>query len=159
MSTKDNLIVLEILKVVKVIMVKQKASCGAFSPGGTSLAVGMMTGGIKVFKIDGLIEQIAWCKTFGSAVRDMKYSPNGNYLAAASCDQFIDVFEVCNGYKRISRCRGHSSTVLHIDWSLTGDAIQANDQAYEVCYMLCILFCRHLGFSINATTDASAVIR
>lgn len=120
------------MKVVKVLLMKQKASCGTFSPDGSSLAVGMMSGGVKVFKVDGVIEQLAWCKTFNSAVKDLKYSPNGKYLAAASCDQFIDVYEVGSGYKRVSRCGGHSSTILHIDWSLGGDAIQANDQAYEV---------------------------
>lgn len=112
----------------------QKAMCGAFSGNGKYLAIGMKNGGIKVFRFGSQIEQVAWCKTFQSAVKDMKYGPNDRYLAAASHDQFIDVFDAHQDYKRVSRCGGHSSTVLHIDWSVDGDVIQANDQAYEVIY-------------------------
>ncbi|GMH44987.1 hypothetical protein BSKO_12944 [Bryopsis sp. KO-2023] len=121
-------------KVIRILSMGMKAMCGAFSPDGSQLAVGMKNGGIKVFDFGSQITQLAWCKTFSSSVKDMKYSPDGRYLAAASHDQFIDVFDGHNGFKRVSRCGGHSSTVLHIDWGAEGNVIQSNDQAYEVLH-------------------------
>ncbi|KAL6747740.1 WD40-repeat-containing domain protein [Haematococcus lacustris] len=122
------------LKVLQLAGARDAARCCAFSPDGQHLAVGLVSGGLKVLEFHPSLAQVFWGKLFAESLDVLKYSPCGRYLAAASRDQSLEVLDVKGGYRRLSRCVGHSSTITHLDWAADSAVIQSNDQAYEILY-------------------------
>eukprot|EP00798_Chlamydomonas_sp_ICE-L_P018393 gene18393-24865_t len=106
----------------------------AFSPNGAHLAVGCVTGAIKVLLVEELTEKVAEMHYAAETVDEMKYSPDGCKLAAGSHDNFIDIYDVTRGYQRLCRCYGHSSYITHLDWSIDSRMIQSNCGSYELLY-------------------------
>lgn len=124
-------------KPVRIVHVAQKGdkarSC-AFSSDGQHLAIGLLSGGIKVVEFYPSVAQVYWGKLNTDSICVLRYSPCGRYLASGSHDQHIDIYDVKAGYKRIARCVGHSSTITGIDWAVDSSKIMSNDQAYEILY-------------------------
>jgi len=122
------------IRLVQLAQNGDKARSGAFSADGEHLAIGMISGGIKVMQFYPNVSQVFWGREFTESVDEMKYSPCGRYLAAGSHDQNIYIFDAHAGYKRIAKLTGHSSTITHLDWSRDSSVIQSTDQAYELLY-------------------------
>ncbi|KXZ56858.1 hypothetical protein GPECTOR_1g774 [Gonium pectorale] len=106
----------------------------AFSPNGAHLAVGTITGMVKVLRVENLTQKVAELHTLKEMVHTIMYSPDGTKLAAGSHDNFIDVYDVTRHYERLARCSGHSSYITHIDWSVDSRVIQSTCGAYELLY-------------------------
>ncbi|GLC44364.1 hypothetical protein PLESTF_000049800 [Pleodorina starrii] len=106
----------------------------AFSPNGAHLAVGTITGMIKVLLVENLTHKVAEVHTLKEMVHELKYSPDGTKLAAGSHDNYIDIYDVTRHYARLARCAGHSSYITHLDWSIDGRVVQSNCGAYELLY-------------------------
>ncbi|GFR41097.1 hypothetical protein Agub_g1741 [Astrephomene gubernaculifera] len=106
----------------------------AFSPNGAHLAVGTITGTVKVLLVENLTQKVAELSTLKEMVHELKYSPDGTKLAAGSHDNFIDIYDVTRHYARLARCSGHSSYITHLDWSADGRILQSTCGAYELLY-------------------------
>lgn len=114
--------------MIKVLTVGGKARCGAFSPDGNHLAVGLASGALQVYEFYPNLKQIHWSIPFKGAVSVLAYSPDGRHLAAGSHDQSIELFGVASGYKRVGRLLGHSSSLRSMDWSADGAKLMTMDQ-------------------------------
>ncbi|KAG2450199.1 hypothetical protein HYH02_000301 [Chlamydomonas schloesseri] len=121
-------------QLVAKVNIGEKAQSVAFSPNGAHLAVGTVTGMVKVLMVENLTQKVAEFHTLKEMVHELKYSPDGTKLAAGSHDNFIDIYDVTRHYARIARCSGHSSYITHLDWSLDSRMIQSNCGAYELLY-------------------------
>ncbi|PNH12713.1 Lipoxygenase y domain-containing protein 1 [Tetrabaena socialis] len=121
-------------QLVAKVNIGIEAQSVAFSPNGAHLAVGTITGLVKVLLVENLTQKVAEFHTLKEMVHELKYSPDGTKLAAGSHDNFIDIYDVTRHYARLARCSGHSSYITHLDWSLDGRIIQSNCGAYELLY-------------------------
>uniref|UniRef100_A0A7S3VHN2 PLAT domain-containing protein n=1 Tax=Dunaliella tertiolecta TaxID=3047 RepID=A0A7S3VHN2_DUNTE len=106
----------------------------AFSPNGAHLAVGTITGSIRVVQVEDMSQKVAEMHFSSQGIKELKYSPDGTKLAAGSHDCDIDIFDVTRGYARLARCTGHSSYINHVDWSVDSRIIQSTCGAYELLY-------------------------
>ncbi|KAF5837533.1 hypothetical protein DUNSADRAFT_4226 [Dunaliella salina] len=106
----------------------------AFSPNGAHLAVGTITGSIRVVQVEDMSQKVAEMHFSSQGIKELKYSPDGTMMAAGSHDCDIDIFDVTRGYARLARCTGHSSYINHIDWSVDSRIIQSTCGAYELLY-------------------------
>lgn len=107
----------------------------AFSPNGAHLAVGTVTGAIKVLLVENLTVKVVEQRYTKEAIDVLHYSPDGTKLAAGSHDNFIDIFDATKpSYPRLARCAGHSSYIRSLDWSVDSRLIQSSCGAYELLY-------------------------
>ncbi|KAG2499991.1 hypothetical protein HYH03_002273 [Edaphochlamys debaryana] len=121
-------------QLVAKVNIGVEAQSVAFSPNGAHLAVGTITGMVKVLMVENLTQKVAEMHTLKEMVHEIKYSPDGTKLAAGSHDNYIDIYDVTRHYARLARCAGHSSYITHLDWSVDSRVIQSNCGAYELLY-------------------------
>ena len=83
--------------MVKLAQNGDMSRSGAFSMDGQHLAVGMVSGGIKIMEFHPNVAQVAWIKDSSESIDELKYSPCGRYLAAGSHDQIIYIYDRTQG--------------------------------------------------------------
>ncbi|KAI4463398.1 wd-40 repeat protein [Holotrichia oblita] len=131
----------------------EQAHSAAFSPDGSVIAVGCLTGRWMIF--DTQTREIL-CKFMDGegVVQVIQYSPDGNMVAIGSRDSNIYIYQITDGgirYSRIGRCSGHSSYITHIDWATDNQTIRSNSADNEVLYWNSVT-CRPIT-QLNAVRD------
>jgi len=139
----------------------EQATCIAYAPTGDEIAIGLASGGWKVYNTTHLT--YAKQSTPGrpsnrnsatglpileeQGIACLKYCPNGLTLALGSYDQLIYLYDVkpelasneenvssAQRYRRIGKCVGHSASVIRLDWDRSGKLLQSNSTANEHLY-------------------------
>jgi WD40 repeat protein len=127
------------------------ARCCAYSPDGTSIAVGFSLGLSKGLNPKvGSFSVYTYQKKAGTVfeelklsfelkdskrdITDIKYSSDGKLLGVASADNNICVYVVMEDFKKKAKFNKHNAKVSHFDFSYDGKYIQSNCSAYELLY-------------------------
>ena len=119
----------------------------AFSPDGTSLAVGLGSGASRgkhkkdgTFRIYALDEEPLQL-VLNHEARDTKqwitalaYSPDGSSLVVGSFDHNIYIYEVIGGYIKRATFSKHKSAITHLDLSLDGQYMRSTCGGFELFY-------------------------
>ncbi|XP_031785900.1 echinoderm microtubule-associated protein-like 2 isoform X7 [Nasonia vitripennis] len=134
---KDGRIVLlDISLTVIQSETQEQAQSVCFSPNGTVMVVGCVSG--KWLVIDSETRELYCHYNDGSEpLQVVKFSPDGTLLALGSRDNNIYIYQVNDDstkYSRVGRCMGHSSYITHLDWSLDAQYLRSNSKNYELLY-------------------------
>lgn len=116
--------------------IAEQAQSAAFSPDGSIIIVGCVSG--KWLVMDAETRELYSSHTDGSEpIQVVRYSPDGRFLALGSRDNNIYVYQVgedVRKYSRVGRCAGHSSFITHLDWSKNSEILRSNSGDYELLF-------------------------
>ncbi|KAG8279172.1 Echinoderm microtubule-associated protein-like 1 [Homalodisca vitripennis] len=118
--------------------IAEQAQSAAFSPDGSVIVIGGVTG--RWLVMDSETREIYSVHTDGmEPIQVVRFSPDSRYLALGSRDNNIYIYQVgedMRKYSRVGRCTGHSSFITHLDWSADSQYLRSNSGDYE------LLFCK-----------------
>ncbi|XP_037072676.1 echinoderm microtubule-associated protein-like 2 isoform X2 [Pollicipes pollicipes] len=105
-----------------------------FSPDGSQLAVGLVTGRWDVLDADS--RETVFSRSDGDEpVQALRFSPDGRMLALGSRNNTVYIYETSEaGFSRVAKCTGHSSFITHLDWSADSALLRTNSGDYELLY-------------------------
>jgi len=116
----------------------------AFSPDGTTVALGTNEGELAVYETKqfsriALHDLNEFSKSnvtnkWGYWIQAMKFSPDGKVLAVGTHGSVIVLCDVLNDYKPTGVLTSHNAAVIALDWSTDGKFLQSNCHAYELLY-------------------------
>uniref|UniRef100_A0A1B6EW60 Uncharacterized protein n=1 Tax=Cuerna arida TaxID=1464854 RepID=A0A1B6EW60_9HEMI len=116
--------------------IAEQAQSAAFSPDGSVIVIGGVTG--RWLVMDSETREIYSVHTDGmEPIQVVKFSPDSRYLALGSRDNNIYIYQVgedMRKYSRVGRCTGHSSFITHLDWSADSQYIRSNSGDYELLF-------------------------
>ncbi|XP_075233880.1 echinoderm microtubule-associated protein-like 2 isoform X2 [Lycorma delicatula] len=132
--------------------IAEQAQSAAFSPDGSVIIVGCVSG--RWLVMDSETREVYSAHTDGNEpIQVVRYSPDGRLLALGSRDNNIYIYQVnedMRKYSRVGRCTverkrrrsmsslisilGHSSFITHLDWSKDSEYLRSNSGDYELLY-------------------------
>ncbi|XP_054261593.1 echinoderm microtubule-associated protein-like 2 isoform X3 [Macrosteles quadrilineatus] len=116
--------------------IAEQAQSAAFSPDGSVIVIGAVTG--RWLVMDSETREIYSVHTDGGEpIQVVKFSPDARYLALGSRDNNIYIYQVgedMRKYSRVGRCTGHSSFITHLDWSEDSQYVRSNSGDYELLF-------------------------
>jgi len=108
--------------------------CACFSPDGSRLVVGLVSGRWDLLDAD--TRETVCSRTDGQeAVQCAAFSPDGQMLALGSRNNVVYLYQSAHGgFARVAKCTGHSSYVTHLDWAADSAYLRTNSGDYELLY-------------------------
>ncbi|EGG16333.1 hypothetical protein DFA_09363 [Cavenderia fasciculata] len=127
---------------VEKIKVGGPSESVTLSPDTKTIVVGLNNGYIQVYKrqdsgaVATFIQEVLISKD-AKKISVLKFSPDGSRLAIGSHNDDIVLANLNVDGKLVEKfttCSGHKSAILHIDWSVDGNYLQSNCEAYELLF-------------------------
>jgi|GEM_PF-6410398 len=103
----------------------------AFSPNGTTFAVGTDVGPINLYKVvDG--SQLATLEGHLNSVNSLSWAPDGSLLASGGSDKTIRLWNPLSG-NQVLLLSGHSDSISSVAFSKDGKALASGSDDHKVC--------------------------
>ncbi|XP_043215504.1 echinoderm microtubule-associated protein-like 2 isoform X3 [Amphibalanus amphitrite] len=116
------------------LALEEGIQCTAFSPDGSRLAVGLVSGRWEVLDAD--TRERLFSRADGpEPIQAAAFSPDGRLLALGSRNNALFIYQAGPaGYSRVAKCTGHSSFITHLDWSADSTLLRTNSGDYELLF-------------------------
>lgn len=118
--------------ILRTHRIPAHATCCAYSPDGSLLAVGLSNGTICIFSGDDLAHSFSLGKRRVQACRFA--SGSGRLLAAGTADNVVEVFDVVGGFARVAQLGPLGGVVINIDFAVNDNVLRVCTQAYELVF-------------------------
>ena len=128
-----------------------KIDCLAFSPDGTQLAIGTMSGEVRI--LDTHNNQVSVLSGGTKAARMVAWSPDGSAVAAAYFDKTVRIWNTSDHTLRAT-LTGHTDLVLAVAWSPDGSRVVSGGEDNTIR-----IWNAHNGQQLNQINDHTHWVR